>query len=197
VLLAALLLVALSIFALVNSGGGDGGSAPPVASAADSRTSSAAPSTRAETTSRAVSTSPTAPASTVAAPVNCTASQLRITAASNAKTYPVNATPLLSLIVTDIGPRPCITDLADRQIELRVFAGSARVWGSHDCEVQPGTSRVTLPVGKAIQREIQWSGLSSQPACAGVRQRVPAGTYTVYALLAGRQGTPATFVMAG
>lgn len=129
--------------------------------------------------------------------MNCTASELRIAAASNAKTYPVNATPLLSLIVTDVGPRPCITDLADRQIELRVFAGSARVWGSHDCEIQPGTSRVTLPVGKAIQREIQWSGLSSQPACAGVRQRVPAGTYTVYALLAGHQGTPATFVMAG
>ena len=130
-------------------------------------------------------------------PVNCTPSQLRIKAASNAKAYPVNATPLLSLIVTDAGPLPCIADLADKQIELRVFAGSARVWGSHDCEVQPGTSRVTLPVGTAIQREIEWSGLSSQPGCAGVRQRVPAGTYTVFALLAGRQGTAATFTMAG
>jgi hypothetical protein len=104
---------------------------------------------------------------------------------------------VLSLVVIDIGSRPCVSNLADTQIELRVYAGSARVWGSHDCEVQPGTNKVTLPVGKAIQREIQWSGLSSQPGCAGVRQRVPAGTYTVYALLGGQQGTPATFTFSG
>jgi hypothetical protein len=120
-----------------------------------------------------------------------------MSAASDAKTYPVGAKPVLALIVTNAGTRPCVADLADKQIELRVFAGSARVWGSHDCEIQPGSSKQTIPVGQPIRREIQWSGLSSQPACAGVRQRVPAGTYTVFALLSGREGKTATFTFTG
>ncbi|MCW2521809.1 MAG: hypothetical protein JWO63_144 [Frankiales bacterium] len=199
-LLAALLLIALSVFALVNSS--SGGSQPAASAASTASRSSTAPPPAATTSpsqspsSRSSST--TEATSSAAAPlVNCTSKQLKIAAASDAKSYPVNSTPVLSLIVTDLGPRPCITDLADKQIELRVYAGSARVWGSHDCEVQPGTSKVTLPVGKPIRREIQWSGLSSQPACAGIRQRVPPGTYTVLAFLAGRQGTAATFTMAG
>jgi len=98
--------------------------------------------------------------------------------------------------VTNKGPAPCVTDLADKKIELRVYSGSARVWGSQDCLVQPGVNLVTLPVGQPIKRTIEWSGLSSQPACAGIRQQVPAGSYTVYALLAGQQGAPANFTFA-
>ena len=126
-------------------------------------------------------------------PIACTAAQLHIAAATDASSYRVGAKPNLAIVVTNAGPSPCVTDLADPQIELRVYSGSARVWGSHDCQVQPGTSNETLPVGEPIRRVIAWSGLSSQPGCAGVRQRVPAGTYTLYALLAGRQGTTATF----
>lgn len=100
-------------------------------------------------------------------------------------------------MVTNQGPLPCVQDLSDSQIELRIYNGSARVWGSHDCLVQPGTSLSTLPVGQQIKREIEWSGLSSQPGCAGVRTRVAAGTYTLSAYLAGHAGTTTTFSMAG
>ena len=92
------------------------------------------------------------------------------------------------MVVTNRGPAPCVQDLSDSQIELRVYNGSARVWGSHDCLVQPGTSPSTLPVGQPIRRAVEWSGLSSQPGCAGVRTRVAAGTYTLYAYLAGQAG---------
>jgi hypothetical protein len=101
------------------------------------------------------------------------------------------------MLVTNKGPAPCVTDLADQQIELRVFSGSARVWGSHDCAVEPGTSREMLPVGQQIRREIEWSGLSSQVGCAGIRQRVSAGSYTLFASLAGHQGKPAQFAFTG
>jgi hypothetical protein len=130
-------------------------------------------------------------------PVACATSQLRISAGTDAASYSVGATPNLALIVTNSGPSPCIADLADPKIELRVYSGSARIWGSHDCQVQPGTSPQVLPVGRPIRREIKWSGLSSQPQCAGVRQRVGAGTYTLIPILNGQQGSTASFVFTG
>jgi hypothetical protein len=80
-------------------------------------------------------------------------------------------------------------------VELRVYNGESRVWGSHDCEIQPGTAQRTLEPGQVVRVSIVWSGLSSQPQCAGTRQRVGAGTYTLYALLSGRTGTAAQFVI--
>ena len=84
-------------------------------------------------------------------------------------------------------------NLADSQVELRVYNGAARVWGSHDCLVQPGTSVKTLVAGTTVGVQVTWSGLSSEPGCAGTRQRVGAGTYTLYPYLAGAQGATSQF----
>lgn len=130
-------------------------------------------------------------------PQPCPMSQLTISAATSAASYPAGAKPTVAIVVTNKGPAPCVQDLSDGQIELRVYNGSARVWGSHDCAIQPGTAPATLPVGQPIRREIEWSGLSSRPACAGTRTRVPAGRYTVFAYLAGQQGSTTTFTLAG
>jgi hypothetical protein len=141
--------------------------------------------------------SSSAPPTTSVAPKACAASDLKIASATDAASYPVGARPKLALVVTNTGALPCVQDLADPQIELRVFSGSARVWGSHDCAVQPGTSLQTLPVGQPIRREIEWSGLSSQPGCAGTRTRVSAGSYQLVPLLSGTQGTQAKFSFTG
>jgi hypothetical protein len=99
------------------------------------------------------------------------------------------------LQVTNTGRAPCVQDLADSQVELRVYNGESRVWGSHDCSIQPGTSERMLAVGAPVRVSIVWSGLSSQPKCAGTRQRVGAGTYTLYALLSGHEGVAAQFAV--
>ncbi|MEP6598692.1 MAG: hypothetical protein ABJB98_04505 [Actinomycetota bacterium] len=93
------------------------------------------------------------------------------------------------------GSAPCVEDLSDQQIELLVYNGQSRVWGSHDCLIQPGTSPETLPVGMAVRRSIVWTGLSSQPQCAGTRQRVGAGSYTLHARLGGVEGATANFTI--
>jgi hypothetical protein len=193
-ILAALALAVLSVYALLTSGGGgkptaDGGTPTP----GTSSSSSSPRTSRSDTSSASVSEA----ASTATAPKKCVASQLNVAAGTDAASYPVGAKPKVALLVTNEGPRPCVADLADKQIELRVYSGSARVWGSHDCVVQPGSSPQTLPVGQPIRRDIEWSGLSSQPGCASVRQRVPAGRYTLVALLGGKQGAPATFTFTG
>lgn len=109
-------------------------------------------------------------------------------------TYHVGDKPDVELQVTDIGSSPCVQDLADRQIVLQVYNGQSRVWGSHDCQIEPGTDDRVLSVGQTVRVSIMWSGYTSTAGCpAGSRQRVGAGTYTLYASLSGHQGTATQF----
>jgi hypothetical protein len=147
------------------------------------------------TSSNPGSASDTAGPSAGAVPA-CIAAQLTVAAASSAPSYKVGDQPVLTLQVTNNGPANCTQDLADSQVELRVYNGAARVWGSHDCLVQPGTSVKTLVAGTTVGVQVTWSGLSSEPGCAGTRQRVGAGTYTLYPYLAGAQGTTSQFSIA-
>jgi hypothetical protein len=105
----------------------------------------------------------------------------------------VGAQPVLALRVTNTGNAACIQDVADSQIELRVYNGASRVWGSHDCVVEPGVNQKVLMPQTPATFTVQWTGLSSQPKCAGTRQRVGAGTYTLYASLAGKDGKATNF----
>lgn len=158
----------------------------PVASGSQSHSS--APPTRSHTTtSTTKSSSPAAPP--------CDAKNLAVAAVSTQSTYHVGDQPVLELQVTNTGPQPCVQDLADKQVELKVYNGESRVWGSHDCQIQPGTNERTLAVDTPVRVAITWSGLSSQPHCAGTRQRVGAGTYTLYALLAGKTGRATQFTI--
>lgn len=203
VLCAVLVLVVLSLVILGRGTGagsavsGAGPSATHPASLAGP-TPSVAPATPSDVRSAASTTRPAGaarPASAThsVAAAACTAAQLQVSAVVGQSAYRVGDTPIVMLQVINGGPSPCVQDLADRQVELRIYNGEARVWGSHDCEIQPGTDLRTLAVGQAVRVSIIWSGLSSQPACGGTRQRVGAGTYTLYPLLSGRLGAAAQF----
>jgi len=192
---AVLALVALSAWVL-RPGGGKNSDAGPVASAQHPKQSSsdAAATTSARPTSRHPSTSakPSGSRRPSGAPA-CKPAALKVAAVAQRPSYRVGAKPMVLLQVTNTGPAPCVQDLADSQVELRVYNGESRVWGSHDCTIEPGKATRTLAVGQPVRVSIVWSGLSSQPKCAGTRQRVGAGTYTLYALLSGHVGTAAQF----
>ena len=145
-------------------------------------------------TSTATSTKSATGAGTVV-PVDCTVSQLTLAAQTNQPTYHVGDEPQLLLRVTNPGNAPCVQDLSDSQVELRVYNGESRVWGSHDCKIDPTQVTRTLAAHGSVTVSIIWSGLSSEPNCAGTRQRVGAGSYTLYALLDGRMGHAAQFSM--
>jgi hypothetical protein len=133
--------------------------------------------------------------STPPPPPDCTAQNLKVSAVTGKSSYQVGDQPLLELQVTNTGRAACVQDLADKQVELKVYNGESRVWGSHDCKVQAGTSPRTLTPNTPVRVAITWSGLSSRPGCAGTRQRVGAGTYTLYAALSGKTGTAAQFTI--
>jgi hypothetical protein len=128
-------------------------------------------------------------------PPPCARTDLAVAAVVGKSSYQVGDQPLVELSVTNVGAAPCVQDLADRQVELKVYNGESRVWGSHDCKVQPGTAVRTLAPHTPVLVAVTWSGLSSRPGCAGTRQRVGAGSYTLYATLAGKPGKATQFTI--
>ena len=179
--------------------GRSSGQTPPASHSQSHPHSSPHPSTSAQRTSHSASTStsksPSRSTSSSVAPKKCTDSQLSLSAASNKSSYSVGEQPVLSIVVKNVASVPCVQDLADPQIVLRVYNGESRVWGSHDCKIEPGTNDQTLMAGSSVRVSIVWSGLSSQPSNCNNRQRAGAGTYTLYASLAGREGTAAQFTI--
>jgi hypothetical protein len=201
---AVLTLLALLALTLktIASGGGDPasaqGSAPSSGVDRTSGTTSHARTTPTHRTSSrhsaSVSSSKSSPShSTSAPPPTCSTKDLAVAAVAGKGSYEVGDQPLVELQVTNVAAAACVQDLADKQVELKVYNGESRVWGSHDCKVQPGTAERTLRPHTPVLVAITWSGLSSRPGCAGTRQRVGAGTYTLYATLAGKTGKAAQF----
>jgi hypothetical protein len=201
VVLGAVVLVIVLIALTVKIAGSDGDKAAAGATSTSPNTHIDT-STRATTSSSASTTTGNSPSSSGSAgqsssttPAPCAAKDLSVAAVVGQPAYKVGDQPLLELQVTNVGAAPCVQDLADKSVELKVYNGESRVWGSHDCQVQPGTDNKTLAVRRPVQVAVTWSGLTSQPKCAGTRQRVGAGTYTLYALLSGKTGKAKQFTI--
>lgn len=200
-----IVLIVLTVNAMNSGNGGTqaGGTGTPTSTqrSSSSLRPTSASSTVSATTPRATKhsgSSPTSsrPSSPTASPTaTCVTGSLKLRAVSTKSTYKVGDNPTLQLQVTNPGPQPCVQDLADKQVELRVYNGESRVWGSHDCKVEPGTTDRTLSPNVSVLVSIRWSGFTSDKGCKGTRQRVGAGTYTLYALLAGRTGTATQFTI--
>lgn len=173
----AVLLAALTGYVLVVAGDQKSGAGP--GSSASSAPSAASTSSRGHTVTPAA--------------VPCVPSVLGVAAATDAKRYGLDQQPELEIQVTNTGDAPCVADLSDSQIELLVYNGWSRVWSSHDCNVKSGNSPMTLAPRQSVRRSIRWTGLSSQPHCAGTRQRVGTGNYTLHARFAGIDGHNASF----
>jgi hypothetical protein len=135
------------------------------------------------------------PSTSTTPAVPCVPSVLGVSAATAAPRYAVGQQPELEIKVTNTGEAPCVANLSDGQIELLVFNGESRVWGSHDCKIEPGDSPAVLTPRQSVRRSIRWTGLSSEPNCAGDRQRVGKGVYTLHARFGPMQGHTATFTI--
>lgn len=174
---------------------GSSSSAASVAPSPPSSTSTSAASASQSRTSATERSSAQPSTRVVVMPARCLKADLALQAVPGQSKYKVGQQPTVSLQVTNTGARPCVQDLADKQVVLKIYNGESRVWASHDCEIQPGTADRTLPMGQAVRVSITWSGRTSQEGCKGTRQRVGAGTYTLYAQLAGTSGKAGRFTI--
>ncbi|MCW2528804.1 MAG: hypothetical protein JWM76_3664 [Pseudonocardiales bacterium] len=197
VLIPAFLILILIIYLF----SGDGGSTKPTASSTSSgasSTGSASPkSLAASPTSSATSSAATSAASGASAAGTrvCTADDLKVEAATGKPSYVVKSQPDLYLVVTNVSATPCQQDLADSQIVLVITTGDVRIWGSHDCQIQPGIDSVTLTPNVAVRRGIVWLGQTSAPSCPDNRLVAQAGNYNLTATLAGKASAPVAFAL--
>jgi hypothetical protein len=128
-------------------------------------------------------------------PQACADSVLAVTATSAQPSYRVGETPVLKLSVRNTSQVACVRDVGPREQEMLMYTGSTRVWSSNDCYPDGGTDIRTLSPGETVSSTVVWSGLGSQPGCAGKRSRVPAGTYEVTARVGDVHSKPATLVL--
>jgi hypothetical protein len=161
-----------------------------------------APGTVPATGSTAPSASTPASTGTVAAtpagtgpPGPCPDAVLTVQAGTARPTYRVGETPVLKLSVRNTGLEPCVRDVGPRRQEMLLYDGSTRIWSSNDCYPDGGTDVRTLAPGETVSATVVWSGLSSQPGCAGARTRVQAGSYRLIASVGTAKSKPAPLVL--
>ena len=181
-------LILLTWYVVFGGPGKSDGNAEPASHSSSSRSSSSS-SPPSPTVTRTTTAKPPPPGA------RCAASALDVAAATGKSAYKVGQQVALYLVVTNTGRSACVQDLADKQVDLTVFTGDVRVWGSHDCQVQPGTAPQRLGVKKPVRVEVIWTGKTSQPGCGGTRLQVQPGTYRLYAALNGVSSAPVIFTV--
>lgn len=196
--------IALLVWAFSGGAGGGPKAGAGVASATPTPTSPAAATSSRSSTAKSDSTKPTkshgagkstrSPGSTPTVKT-CQLADLVVTASTGKKSYPRTAQPLLVMQVVNVGTTPCQQNLADSQIELRVYTGNVRFWDSHDCGIRPGTDLVTLRPNQPARRGVIWAGHTSRPGCTGTALNVEPGTYTLIASLAKQSSIPVPFTI--
>ena len=159
-------------------------SAPP-----STRDSTTAPGSSAAATSGApasggTATSPattTQPAPPPGPPQPCPDPVTRVDAKAEAPSYQVGQQPLLTLIVSNVGPVPCTRDVSRQLRELLVTSadGATRLWSSNDCFAPPGADVRLLQPNESLFFSLNWAGRTSAPGCPADRTTVLAGTYRV------------------
>jgi hypothetical protein len=92
----------------------------------------------------------------------------------------VGAKPTFELRVVNTSRAPCVRAL-DKGLQERAILDGAgrRLWGSNDCFPETSRDTRTIAPGEVVSLPIIWSGLTSQPACAGARTPLAPGTYLV------------------
>ncbi len=133
-----------------------------------------------------VTPTPSPPPAKPVPPKPCADTALQLRVLPERPAYEVGQQPVLDLVVRNVSTVPCVRDLGAAHQEVLLYdRTNRRLWSSNDC--YPGGTRdpQVLGPGDSASFSVTWSGLSSQPKCAGERIRVGPGGYT----LLGRLGT--------
>jgi hypothetical protein len=114
----------------------------------------------------------------------CTDDMISVEVRSDPASTPVGSKPTFHLVVTNVAPVSCVRTLDKGLQEVVLLDGAGtRLWGSNDCFPEASSDVRTLAAGEAVDFPVLWSGLGSEPGCAGDRAALPPGQYVLRARL--------------
>jgi len=128
--------------------------------------------------SESASPEATEPVSTV--PTECPDSDIVVEARTDAKSYRIpSARPVLTLVITNVGPNACIRDVGPRFNELEIKSGGYHVWSSDDCNASKKSKVLTLEPNVPVASQIEWNLRESMKGCPSKGDRAKPGRYEV------------------
>lgn len=161
----------------------------PAESLAPDATDSSSTSPSGSSTSPGTSSPPVTTGDPADAVVACGDDVIAVTAGSPQRRWSVTSAPVVTMAITNAGTVACTRDIGSSQQEWGLFDGGTRLWGSNDCQVEPGEDVQTLQPGQQVTVQIGWSGQTSEPTCQQPRQSLAPGEYQLRARLGSVQST--------
>ncbi len=86
--------------------------------------------------------------------------------------------------ITNTGQVPCLLDVGNASLELRVTSGDDTVWTTAQCPASGDERQILLAAGAVEENTITWSGRRSAADCPSDTREARAGTYRVQVNLA-------------
>lgn len=136
--------------------------------------------TSSSSASPAESITPAASTTPVAAPDPsnlCPDASIGVSATTDSSTYPVGATPRLTLTIQNIGNFACTRDIGPKANELAITSGGFPVWSSDACNASKTTKPSVLEAGEKVASSITWDGRLSSQDCNKQGAVAKAGSY--------------------
>lgn len=88
------------------------------------------------------------------------------------------------ITITNTGQVPCLLDVGNASLELRVTSGDDTVWTTAQCPASGNERQILLATGAVEESTITWSGRRSAADCPSDTREARAGTYRVQVALA-------------
>jgi hypothetical protein len=138
-------------------------------------------------------TTPSNPIASKAAPIPCADDDISLTPVVAQAAYAVGSLPRFRLVIENVSDKPCTRDVGATHQELRVMAGTRRVWSSDDCSPSRGSDVRVLQPGEKRTYWLTWSAKTSSPGCPKNRTAVGPGEYQLLGRLTTATSKPVTF----
>jgi hypothetical protein len=123
------------------------------------------------------SASPTATRPVVPVVKTCADSAIKISAATDAASYPPNTDVQLRLILQNVGTVNCLSDVGPGANSFTITSGGYATWASKDCQPPTGRTVKLLKPKQAIEITWTWHRERSLRGCPALSGEAQPGYY--------------------
>jgi hypothetical protein len=126
----------------------------------------------------------------------CQPANLRVTAATDATTYPAGTLPHLSVTIRNAGSTRCVFADSPSSRSWSIFSGADEVYTTRGCAVSHRVTYRTLAPGKAVRHTLVWDRHRDGTGCTSGSTAGP-GTYRLYVNVGRLRTSAAIFHLSG